>query len=470
MAKSKRRQSNRLNALVFVESLLIAYVCYIANFLLTNLQVTAKPSSDTLVVNILIITVTALICGLSVGLYESKLRETFRGIVRRLFVSLGLTCLLVFIISGFLFTDSAMPAIYIPLCIALNLISLVLFRYFIDRIGIVGMGKTRILVLGAGTRASIIETRMRRDVDRIAFELVGFVPIAGDDRENGIKNERIIHAKIDDSFRQFLIDNDIEELVIACDQRRGTLPVSILFDCRLKGIEVTDLLDFMEREIGQIVVELMYPSWVIYSKGFHSQHSIRESLDNVLNISLSMIILFFTWPIMLVTSLIIYLDDGRRTGASVFYKQERVGKDGKLFNILKFRSMRPDAEKDGAKWASKDDNRVTSIGNFIRKYRIDELPQLFNVLKGEMSFVGPRPERPQFVQQLVKEVPYYNQRHNVKPGLAGWAQLNYPYGASVKDSLEKLKFDLFYVKHQSLLLDILILIRTVEIVLFGKGR
>jgi lipopolysaccharide/colanic/teichoic acid biosynthesis glycosyltransferase len=154
----------------------------------------------------------------------------------------------------------------------------------------------------------------------------------------------------------------------------------------------------------------------------------------------------------------------------VFYKQERVGKDGKLFNILKFRSMRPDAEKDGAKWATKNDNRVTGIGNFIRKYRIDELPQLLNVIKGEMSFIGPRPERPQFVQQLIKEVPYYNQRHNVKPGLAGWAQLNYPYGASVNDSLEKLKFDLYYVKHQSLLLDILILIRTVEVVLFGKGR
>jgi lipopolysaccharide/colanic/teichoic acid biosynthesis glycosyltransferase len=155
---------------------------------------------------------------------------------------------------------------------------------------------------------------------------------------------------------------------------------------------------------------------------------------------------------------------------SVFYKQERIGKDGKPFNIIKFRSMRPDAEKDGAKWASKNDNRVTSVGAFIRKYRIDELPQLLNVVKGEMSFIGPRPERPEFVAKLIEEVPYYAERHNVKPGLAGWAQLNYPYGASVKDSLEKLKFDLYYVKHQSLLLDILILIRTVEVVLFGKGR
>jgi lipopolysaccharide/colanic/teichoic acid biosynthesis glycosyltransferase len=193
-------------------------------------------------------------------------------------------------------------------------------------------------------------------------------------------------------------------------------------------------------------------------------------VDYLLNITLATFVMFFAWPFMLITAIIIYIDDGFRTGASVFYKQERVGKDGKLFKILKFRSMRPDAEKDGAKWATKNDNRVTTIGNFIRKYRIDELPQLLNVIKGEMSFIGPRPERPEFVQQLVKEVPYFNQRHNVKPGLAGWAQLNYPYGASVKDSLEKLKFDLYYVKHQSLLLDILILIRTVEVVLFGKGR
>ncbi|AGP94417.1 TIGR03013 family XrtA/PEP-CTERM system glycosyltransferase [Alteromonas mediterranea] len=284
------------------------------------------------------------------------------------------------------------------------------------------------------------------------------------------KKEKIIHLKVDESFQQFIADNDIEEIVIACDQRRGTLPVEVLFDCRLRGIEVTELLDFMERETGQIVVNLMYPSWVIYSNGFQSQNYLRDALDYTLNVILAFVILLFVWPIMLFTAFIIYCDDGRRTGVSVFYKQERVGLNGKLFKIIKFRSMRPDAEKDGAKWASKNDDRVTRIGHFIRKYRVDELPQLLNVFKGEMAFIGPRPERPQFVEQLVREVPYYNQRHNVKPGLAGWAQLNYPYGASVEDSMEKLKFDLYYVKHQSLLLDILILIRTVEVVLFGKGR
>jgi len=470
MASSNKRQNKRSTALVLTEAVLVSYVSYIASFVLVSLQLIPKPNAEALAINIFLVMIAILVCSLSVGLYETKLRETFRGIIRRIFVSLVLSYFIVEIITSALFTQLDLHPYFLPTAICFNIFTLIFFRYFTNRLGLMGLSSSRILVLGAGARAAIIEDNMRRDVDRLGFELVGFVPIPGDDRQNGVQREKIIHVKVDDSFRPFLSDNNIEEIVVACDQRRGTLPVSALFDCRLRGIEVTDLLDFMERERGQIVVDLMYPSWVIYSTGFHSQNYLRESLDYFLNIILAGFVMLFAWPFMLITAIIIYIDDGFRTGASVFYKQERVGKDGKLFNILKFRSMRPDAEKDGAKWATKNDNRVTGIGNFIRKYRIDELPQLLNVIRGEMSFIGPRPERPEFVQQLIKEVPYYNQRHNVKPGLAGWAQLNYPYGASVKDSLEKLKFDLYYVKHQSLLLDILILIRTVEVVLFGKGR
>lgn len=173
---------------------------------------------------------------------------------------------------------------------------------------------------------------------------------------------------------------------------------------------------------------------------------------------------------MLLTAFVIYLDDGRKTGASVFYKQVRVGKNGEPFSIYKFRSMGVDAEKNGAQWADKNDMRVTRVGGFIRKYRLDELPQLYNVFRGDMSFVGPRPERPEFVEQLDKQIPFYAKRHSVKPGLAGWAQLNYPYGASVEDAEGKLKYDLYYVKHKSFLLDMLVLIRTIEVVLFGKGQ
>ncbi|QCZ92896.1 TIGR03013 family XrtA/PEP-CTERM system glycosyltransferase [Salinimonas iocasae] len=470
MALNRHNQSKRSNILVATEALLIAYMGYITHFILVQLALTNSVTIEKLVVNVGLLTVCILLCSLSVGLYEAKLRETFRGIIRRIFVSVGLSYFFVEIISRAFFDDLIMHPYYLPAAVASIIITLVVFRYFTNRLGLLGLGKVRIVVLGAGERASIIEKRMRRDVDRIAFDLVGFIPIPGDNREEGIRKEEIIHVKVDENFQQFIADNDIEEIVIACDQRRGTLPIEVLFECRLRGIEVTDLLDFMERETGQIVVNLMYPSWVIYSNGFHSQNYLRDALDYTINAFLAGFIFLFTWPFMLLTAIIIWLDDGRRTGTSVFYKQERVGLNGKLFKIIKFRSMRPDAEKDGAKWASKNDDRVTRIGHFIRKYRIDELPQLFNVFKGEMSFIGPRPERPEFVEKLVREVPYYNQRHNVKPGLAGWAQLNYPYGASVEDSMEKLKFDLYYVKHQSMLLDILILIRTVEIVLFGKGR
>ncbi|GEA10532.1 TIGR03013 family XrtA/PEP-CTERM system glycosyltransferase [Alteromonas sp. KUL49] len=470
MAVNKRNQNKRSNILVVTEALLIAYMGYISHFILTQVGLSQPVPIEKLFVNVGMLTVSILLCSLSVGLYEAKLRETFRGIIRRIFVSVGLSYFLVEVLSRAFFDELVMDSYFLPGAVCSIIITLVVFRYFTNRLGLLGLGKVRIVVLGAGERASIIEKRMRRDVDRIGFELLGFVPIPGDNREDGIKQEKIIHVKVDDSFQKFILDNDVEEIVIACDQRRGTLPVEVLFESRLRGIEVTELLDFMERETGQIVVNLMYPSWVIYSNGFQSQNYLRDALDYSLNAFVAFIIFFFVWPIMLFTSIFIYLDDGRRTGTSIFYKQERVGLNGKLFKIIKFRSMRPDAEKDGAKWASKNDDRVTRIGHFIRKYRIDELPQLLNVFKGEMSFIGPRPERPQFVEQLVREVPYYNQRHNVKPGLAGWAQLNYPYGASVEDSMEKLKFDLYYVKHQSLLFDIVILIRTVEIVLFGKGR
>lgn len=470
MALTNNKQNKRSNVLVLVEAIIISYVAYIANLLVVNLTGTESPDYYTLFTIIAILTVLVLLSSLSVGLYEAKLRESFRGIIRRIFVSIALSYFIIELLTSTVLTEYQTHPYYLPSASGLIIISLILFRSFINKLGLLGLGQTKIIVIGAGERASIIEKRMRREVDRFGFELLGFVPIPGDNREGGIQNEKLVHVKIDENFRNFISDSDIDEVVIACDQRRGTLPVEILFDCRLRGIEVTDLLDFMERETGQIVVNLMYPSWVIYSNGFNSQNHLRDALDYTLNSILGIVVLILTWPFMLITGLIIFFEDGNYSKGSIFYKQERVGLNGKLFEIIKFRSMRTDAEKDGAKWATTNDTRVTRVGYFIRKYRIDELPQIINVFRGEMSFIGPRPERPQFVEQLIREIPYYNQRHNVKPGLAGWAQLNYPYGASVEDSMEKLKFDLYYVKHQSLMLDILILIRTVEVVLFGKGR
>jgi sugar transferase (PEP-CTERM system associated) len=339
------------------------------------------------------------------------------------------------------------------------------FRYFTFKIDFFGFGKRNILVMGSGQRASIIEKRMRRDVDRQDFTVHGFI-VMGGDSPDGIKRETRIN--LEGSLVDYALANEIDEIVVANDERRNNLPVDELFACKIRGIEITEILDFIERETGQITVNLIYPSWVIYSNGFASNNHLRNTLDWIFNAVMALFLLLLTWPIMLVTILCIKISDG--ISAPAFYKQERVGLDGEPFNIIKFRSMRLDAEKNGAQMASENDNRITKVGQYLRKYRIDELPQIWNILHGDMGFVGPRPERPEFVQELIKNIPYYNERHNVKPGLTGWAQLKYPYGATEADSLEKLKYDLYYIKHRSFLLDLLILIRTVEIVLFGKGR
>lgn len=470
MSFGNSKEIRRSNTMMLIEVLIICYVGYLSSHLVEYVFNSHVVAISDFATQVGIFSVLVVISGLSVGLYEIKLRETFRGIIRRIFVSVAISYFIIEVITNTFLNNVEISQYYLPTYAGMTILVLIVFRYFLNRLGILGLGQSKIVIIGAGERASIIEKRMRREVDRFGFELLGFIPIQGDNREEGIKNEKLIHVKIDENFRNFISDNDIDEIVIACDQRRGTLPVEVLFDCRLRGVEVSDLLDFMERETGQIVVNLMYPSWVIYSNGFNSQNYLRDALDYSMNCIMATIVLMLSWPFMLLTAVIIFFEDVNVKNASVFYKQQRVGHNGQLFNIIKFRSMRPDAEKDGAKWATTNDSRVTKVGQFIRKYRIDELPQLLNVFRGEMSFIGPRPERPEFVEQLIREIPYYNQRHNVKPGLAGWAQLNYPYGSSVEDSMEKLKFDLYYVKHQSIMLDILILIRTVEVVLFGKGR
>jgi len=401
---------------------------------------------------------------LALGLYNSKLRENFRGIVRRLLVSVAIGFFIVTLINP-LYGEHSLKIELLALAALFSLIIDSAFRYFTLQVDFFGFSKRVVLVLGAGDRASIIEKRMRRDVDRQGFYMHGFVIMPGD-TETGIVNENRI--KLEGSLVNYALEHGIDEIVVASDERRNNLPVDELFACKIRGVEITEILDFIERETGQIAVNLIYPSWVIYSNGFASGNHLRNTLDWVFNASIALVLMLITWPVMLITAILIKLDEGM--SAPIFYLQERVGLDGQAFNIYKFRSMRIDAEKNGAQMASENDDRTTSIGKFIRKYRVDELPQILNVIRGDMGFVGPRPERPEFVQQLIKNLPYYNERHNVKPGLTGWAQLKYPYGSTQEDSLEKLKYDLYYIKHRSFMLDLLILIRTVEIVLFGKGR
>jgi len=259
-------------------------------------------------------------------------------------------------------------------------------------------------------------------------------------------------------------DGQVDRIVVALDERRGRFPVEQLLSCRLKGIRVDDGVAFTEQLAGKISVENLYPSSLIFSNGFRGS-AIYKKIKRFKDIALSILSMFIFLPVSLLIAIALKLD----SKGPVFYRQERIGKDGKLFQLCKFRSMNLDAEEKGPVWAMVDDHRVTRVGRIIRKLRFDEIPQMINVIKGDMSFVGPRPERPFFVDKLTNEIPFYSYRHSVKPGITGWAQLYYPYGASKEDALEKLKYDLYYIKNMSPLMDLTIVLETIKVILFGKG-
>lgn len=318
----------------------------------------------------------------------------------------------------------------------------------------------RVIVLGVGERAKQIEN-LRRASDRQGITLVGFVDIGIDSQV--VSEAKTIRPTV--PLRTLAERFAAEELVVAIDDRRKGLPVDEILDCKMHGIRILDEATFLERQLGKIRLDALHPSGVIFADGF-TQAVMRRGEKRLFDLVASLILLTITLPIMLVTALLIFLE----SGAPIFYTQQRVGLRGRCFSVIKFRSMRQDAEVDGkAVWASKEDSRVTRIGKFIRKTRIDELPQLLNVLKGDMSFVGPRPERPQFVEELARAIPYYDLRHHVKPGITGWAQVSYPYGSSIKDSREKLQYDLYYLKNYSVFLDVNILLQTIQVILWGKG-
>jgi len=322
--------------------------------------------------------------------------------------------------------------------------------------------KRRVVVYGAGKSAHQIFEDLRTPMNRKGFVLVGFIP--GNEAESVVPSRRILSVR--GSLHEFIRDLKVDEVVVAVDDRRKGLPLDELLECKMEGIRVMDGASFYERESRKVALEMITPGWLVFSDGF-SLSSVAGAGKRAVDLAASLALFAVTWPFMALTVLGIKLEDGWK--APIFYNQERVGLNGRSFYVHKFRSMRTDAEKGGAVWARKDDDRVTRVGAFIRKVRIDELPQIFNVMKGDMAFVGPRPERPIFVQQLAEKIPFYNERHRVKPGITGWAQLCFAYADNEEDSREKLRYDLYYIKNQSLLLDLMIIIQTVEVVLFKKG-
>ncbi|AMN47470.1 hypothetical protein ACG33_10220 [Steroidobacter denitrificans] len=397
----------------------------------------------------------------AMGLYNSRQRSRLPGMLARVAAS---------VISGALVVAVMfylMPGLYMGrgallLATALALGGVMVVRILFDTLVKDDVFKRRVLVYGAGRRAESI-SGLRRRSDRRGFNVVGYIPADGDDH---IGVPHLVRLQEHESLLAWCRSRRVDEIVVAMDDRRRHFPMEQLLECRLEGIEVVDLVSFLERETGKLHLDILNPSWMIFSDGFR-QGRLHGALERSFDIGASLALLIVAAPFMLVTALAIKLTEGLR--APVFYRQVRVGQHGKPFQLLKFRSMRQDAERDGACWAQKNDSRVTRVGAIIRTTRIDELPQILNVLRGEMSFVGPRPERPEFVGQLNERIPYYRERHSIKPGITGWAQLCYPYGSSEQDAIEKLQYDLFYVKNHSLLFYLAILVQTVEVILWRKG-
>jgi sugar transferase (PEP-CTERM system associated) len=324
--------------------------------------------------------------------------------------------------------------------------------------------ESRIMFLGGGPLAKECSDLAARNTSYHKYDIAGFIPIPNE--ELCVPDSSLLTVRDGDSLVSLANKYNVEEIVVSVQNRRGGFPIKELLDCKLQGVKVTDAATFFERETCQIRVDSLQPSWLVFGGGF-DQSFARTFMKRSFDLVCSIIILAVTFPIMLIAALMVWLEDR----GPIFYSQERVGEDSKPFRVLKFRSMRADAEKSGKpQWAAQNDPRVTRVGNFMRRTRIDELPQILNVFKGEMSFVGPRPERPYFVEQLIEVVPYYNVRHSIKPGITGWAQVRYGYGSSAEDALQKLQYDLYYVKNNSLFLDVLVLIDTLKVVLFRSGR
>lgn len=395
---------------------------------------------------------------IAVGVYGPNALRSLRFAGARVLVaiSLGIIALAVvdFVIPTDLFWRSTL--LY---TMGLAILVLVLDRLLLNSFLGSSAFRRRVMVLGAGDRAQRL--RALGDKPATGFAIVSFIAMSDDPR---VVKEAIPRAAIHDLGR-FVENLGVSEVVLALQERRNALPLKDLLRIKTKGVHVNDFSSFIERETGRVDLDTVNPSWLIFSDGFSSSRMLSSAVKRIFDITASLTLLVLTLPIIVLFAGLVKLD----SKGPAFFRQTRVGLYGEPFTLIKLRSMRTDAEKDGAKWAEENDPRITRLGRFIRKVRIDELPQTWSVLKGQMSFVGPRPEVPTFVESLEEEIPFYGERHMVKPGITGWAQINYPYGASVEDSRCKLEYDLYYAKNYTPFLDFVILLQTLRVILWPEG-
>ncbi|MCC6480601.1 TIGR03013 family XrtA/PEP-CTERM system glycosyltransferase [Sphingorhabdus sp.] len=399
------------------------------------------------------------LAAMAVGVYSAEALQSLRFAIARLLVAVSLgvifMAIMAFALPGMtLWRSNSLYAMMLAFAyLALN-------RMLLGNLVGGQSFKRRLLVLGAGKRAQRIKDLEAKRGS--GFVVVGFIAMT--------EGKRVIPEAISRdaiyNLADFVVKLGASEVVLALEERRNALPLQDLLRIKTTGVHVNDISSFLERETGRVDLDSVNPSWLIFSDGFSSGRRLSGIAKRLFDIVASSILLLITVPVILLFALLVKLE----SRGPAFYRQQRVGRYGETFDLFKLRSMRADAEADGkAIWAAKNDDRVTRVGKFIRMVRIDELPQTWCVLKGDMSFVGPRPERPEFVADLEKQLPYFAERHMVKPGITGWAQVNFPYGASIDDARQKLEYDLYYAKNYTPFLDLLILLQTIRVVLWPDG-
>ncbi len=396
----------------------------------------------------------------AVGLYSRSMREGFSNVILKLLIGLALAFLSLITLYYIVPSWTVGRGVFI-LSIVFVFFILLAIRYFYASIANTKIMTARVLVIGTGKTASQLNL-LKRNSDWRGLTLVGFLHLKGD--KDLISEDKIIYSE--QPLSKIINDYGIDEIIVAVGAHKKNYPVDEIINCKMKGIQVTEICEFFERRSGRLQIDTLDPRRFIFIEGFNQDYT-RILVKRLVDIFLSLSMLIITLPVYPILIFLIKKESG--WNEPVFYSQIRVGQDEKNFVIHKFRSMVVDAEKNGAQFASKNDARVTKVGAIMRKTRLDELPQLYNVLKGDMSFVGPRPERPEFVEKLALKIPYYRMRHRVKPGISGWAQVCYPYGDDEKDAKEKLQYDLYYIKNYSVFLDFTILAQTAQVIMWQKG-
>lgn len=395
----------------------------------------------------------------SVGVYGADALQSLRYATARLIVAVSLGIIGLSVLY-FLIPEVGFWRSNLLYAMCFSIVLLIFLRILLGKTLGSQAFKRRIVVLGAGARAQRLKELSR--TPGAGFAVVGYVAMS---EANRVLPEAIARDAIYNLADHVVLLN-ASEVVLALEERRNALPLKDLLRIKTTGVHVNEISTFLERETGRVDLASVNPSWLIFSDGFSSGRMFASMSKRLFDIAASLILLVLMLPVIVLTAIAVKLE----SKGPAFYRQRRVGLYGQGFDVIKLRSMRQDAEVAGqAVWAEKDDPRITRVGRIIRKTRIDELPQCWSVLKGEMSFVGPRPERPQFVEDLESKLPYYAERHMVKPGITGWAQINYPYGASIEDARQKLEYDLYYAKNYSPFLDVLILLQTLRVVLFPDG-